>query len=228
MLDLIPSPGKYRTKGVGIVEGSKVKHLAPPSELIKPQMADLFRYMKDKTELTLIRSCVFHYELEFIHPFMDGNGRMGRLWQTLILMSEYPLFEFLPFETLIAKNQRDYYHALSLSDKEGKSTRFIEFMLGILNQSLDGLLEKRIPKPNETQSRLLTHAITNAPIAIASSSENMRFATSIAGFGLLMKQSDYKGTLNKQMVLNLGQTSHNFDPNGYRAEFIQLVTNWNQ
>ena len=80
----------------------------------------------------------------------------------------------------------------------------------------------RYKKPNETQSRLLTHAITNAPIAIASSSENMRFATSIAGFGLLMKQSDYKGTLNKQMVLNLGQTSHNFDPNGYRAEFIQL------
>lgn len=86
----------------------------------------------------------------------------------------------------------------------------------------------RYKKPNETQSRLLTHAITNAPIAIASSSENMRFATSIAGFGLLMKQSDYKGTLNKQMVLNLGQTAHNFDPNGYRAEFIQLVTNWNQ
>lgn len=86
----------------------------------------------------------------------------------------------------------------------------------------------RYKKPNETQSRLLTHAITNAPIAIASSSENMRFATSIAGFGLLMKQSDYKGTLNKQMVLNIGQTSHNFDPNGYRAEFIQLVTNWNQ
>ena len=86
----------------------------------------------------------------------------------------------------------------------------------------------RYKKPNETQSRLLTHAITNAPIAIASSSENMRFATSIAGFGLLMKQSDYKGTLNKQMVLNLGQTAHNFDPNGYRAEFIQLVTNWNR
>ena len=86
----------------------------------------------------------------------------------------------------------------------------------------------RYKKPNETQSRLLTHTITNAPIAIASSSENMRFATSIAGFGLLMKQSDYKGTLNKQMVLNLGQTAHNFDPNGYRAEFIQLVTNWNR
>lgn len=151
MLGLIPSPGKYRTKGVGIVEGSMVKHLAPPCELVKPQMTDLFRYLKDKTELTLIKSCVFHYELEFIHPFMDGNGRMGRLWQTLILMSEYPLFEFLPFETLIAKNQKEYYQALSLSDKEGKSTRFIEFMLGILDQSLAELLERRFQRPNETQ-----------------------------------------------------------------------------
>ncbi|MBK8701938.1 MAG: Fic family protein [Saprospiraceae bacterium] len=151
MTGLITSPGKYRTKGVGIVEGSKVKHLAPPYEQVKPQMADLLRYLKDKTELTLIKSCVFHYELEFIHPFMDGNGRMGRLWQTLILMSEYALFEFLPFETLIAKNQKEYYHALSLSDKEGKSTRFIEFMLGILDQSLAELLEKRTQKPNETQ-----------------------------------------------------------------------------
>ena len=151
MLGLIPSPGKYRTKGVGIVEGSMVKHLAPPCELVKPQMTDLFRYLKDKTELTLIKSCVFHYELEFIHPFMDGNGRMGRLWQTLILMSEYPLFEFLPFETLIAKNQKEYYQALSLSDKEGKSTRFIEFMLGILDQSLAELLERRSQRPNETQ-----------------------------------------------------------------------------
>ncbi len=151
MLGLIPSPGKYRTKGVGIVEGSMVKHLAPPCELVKPQMTDLFRYLKGKTELTLIKSCVFHYELEFIHPFMDGNGRMGRLWQTLILMSEYPLFEFLPFETLIAKNQKEYYQALSLSDKEGKSTRFIEFMLGILDQSLAELLQRRSQRPNETQ-----------------------------------------------------------------------------
>ena len=151
MSGLLANPGKYRTKGVGIVEGSKVKHLAPPYENVKYLMGDLFKYLKDKSELTLIKSCVFHYEMEFIHPFMDGNGRMGRLWQTLILMSEYPLFEFLPFETLIAKNQKEYYHALSVSDKEGKSTRFIEFMLGILDQALAGLLETGTKKLNETE-----------------------------------------------------------------------------
>ncbi|SDC83795.1 Fic family protein [Niabella drilacis] len=151
MNGLIQKPGKYRTQSVGIIKGSKVAHIAPPHEHVRFLMNELFEYLKDKTELTLIKSCVFHYEMEFIHPFMDGNGRMGRLWQTAILMHEYPLFEFLPFETLISKNQSDYYHILSLSDKEGKSTRFIEFMLNIIDQSLAELLENTTKKPNETE-----------------------------------------------------------------------------
>ena len=104
-------------------------------------MKDLFEYLKDKSELTLIKCCVFLYEIECIHPFLDGNGRMGRLWQTLILMQDYPVFEFLPFETLISKNQEAYYKALSHSDKEGKSTKFIEYMLKIIDSTLSELLE---------------------------------------------------------------------------------------
>ncbi|WP_018630398.1 Fic family protein [Niabella aurantiaca] len=151
MNGLIEKPGKYRSQGVGIIKGSKVTHIAPSHENLRFLMNDLFDYLKDKTELTLIKSCVFHYEMEFIHPFIDGNGRMGRLWQTLILMSEYPLFEFLPFETLISKNQNKYYHTLSISDKEGKSTKFIEFMLDIIDRSLEDLLENTAKKPNETE-----------------------------------------------------------------------------
>ena len=146
MKDLIENSGKYRTKGVGIVKGSKVEHVAPPFENVPFLMKDLFQYLKDKSEISLIKSCVFHYEMEFIHPFMDGNGRMGRLWQTLILMEEYPVFEFLPFETLISKNQTAYYHALSASDKEGKSTKFIVYMLSIIDQSLDELLKNTTKK----------------------------------------------------------------------------------
>lgn len=138
---LIHNPGKYRNQGVGIVKGSKVEHIAPPFENIPYLMKDLFKCLKDKSELTLIKSCVFHYEMEFIHPFLDGNGRMGRLWQTLILMQDYPIFEFLPFETLISKNQEEYYKALSQSDKEGKSTKFIEYMLKVIDNSLSELLE---------------------------------------------------------------------------------------
>lgn len=140
MNGLIESAGKYRKKGVGIVKGTIVEHVAPPFENVPHLMKDLFEYLKDSDELTLIKSCVFHYELEFIHPFLDGNGRMGRLWQTLILMAEYPVFEFLPFETLISKTQDEYYKSLALSDKSGKSTYFIEYMLGVIEKSLESLL----------------------------------------------------------------------------------------
>ena len=140
MMGLIDSAGKYRKQGVGIVKGTKVEHIAPPHNNVPYLMNDLFQYLEDKEELTLIKSCVFHYEMEFIHPFLDGNGRMGRLWQTLILMSEYPVFEFLPFETLISQTQAEYYKSLALSDKVGKSTIFIEYMLGVIDKSLEGLL----------------------------------------------------------------------------------------
>ncbi len=150
MKNLIENPGKYRTKSVGIVKGSKVEHIAPPAENLSFLMKDLFAYLKDRSELTLIKSCVFHYEMEFIHPFLDGNGRMGRLWQTLILMNEYPIFEFIPFETLISKNQEEYYNALSASDKEGKSTKFIEYMLQIIDRSLSELLENSTKKLSES------------------------------------------------------------------------------
>ncbi|MCL9809106.1 Fic family protein [Flavobacterium luminosum] len=146
MKGLIENSGKYRTKGVGIVKGSKIEHVAPPYENVPFLMNDLFQYVKDESEISLIKSCVFHYEMEFIHPFMDGNGRMGRLWQTLILMEEYQVFEFLPFETLISKNQTAYYNALSASDKEGKSTKFIEYMLSVMDQSLNELLENATKK----------------------------------------------------------------------------------
>ncbi len=141
MNGLIESAGKYRKQGVGIVKGTIVEHIAPPFENVPHLMKDLFEYLKDSDELTLIKSCVFHYEMEFIHPFLDGNGRMGRLWQTLILMTEYPVFEFLPFETLISKTQDEYYKSLALSDKSGKSTYFIEYMLGVIEKSLEGLLK---------------------------------------------------------------------------------------
>ncbi|HLF45718.1 MAG TPA: Fic family protein [Chitinophagaceae bacterium] len=143
MQGLIKNAGQYRNSGVGIVKGSQITHLAPPAGNVSLLMKDLFNYLKKSNELTLIKSCVFHYEMEFIHPFSDGNGRMGRLWQTLLLMQQYSVFEFLPFETLINKNQKKYYQVLSKCDKQGESTIFIEFMLTILSDSLDELLAGR-------------------------------------------------------------------------------------
>ena len=136
MKGLIDSAGKYRKQAVGIVKGTKVEPIAPPHDNVPYLMKDLFDYLKDSEELTLIKSCVFHYEMEFIYLFLDGNGRMGQLWQTLILRSEYPVFELLPFETLISQSQNEYYNALALSDKVVKSTIFIEYMLGVIAESL--------------------------------------------------------------------------------------------
>jgi len=140
---LIKNAGRYRNSGVGIVKNTRIAHVAPPAGNVPYLMKDLFTYIKKTDEPALIKSCVFHYELEFIHPFSDGNGRMGRLWQTLLLMHQYPVFDFLPFETLISKHQKKYYLALSNSDKQGESTIFISFMLNILSESLDELLTER-------------------------------------------------------------------------------------
>ncbi|HKC68719.1 MAG TPA: Fic family protein [Bacteroidia bacterium] len=143
MNGLIENPGKLRVKNVGVVKGSKVQHLAPNGSMVKGLLKDLFDYLKKDKDLALIKSCVFHYEFEFIHPFMDGNGRMGRLWQTLILMRQYPVFEFLPIEHLIKKRQAEYYAKLSESDKKGHSTPFVEFMLEIIVEALEELLQSQ-------------------------------------------------------------------------------------
>ncbi len=140
MNGLIDSAGRLRSKSVGIAKGDDVTHIAPSGEMLKPLMNDLFDYLKNDEDLVLIKSCVFHYEMEFIHPFMDGNGRMGRLWQTLILKETYPVFEYLPIESLIKERQEQYYESLGRSDKTGESTVFIVFMLEIILESLNELL----------------------------------------------------------------------------------------
>jgi Fic family protein len=143
MQGLLDDAGKLRKKSVGIVKGDDVAHIAPPGDMVYSLMKDLFDYLKNDTDLILIKSCVFHYEFEFIHPFLDGNGRMGRLWQTMILREYSPVFEFLPIETLIKERQQDYYDVLGKSDNQGASTSFIEFMLEIINQALEDLLSSQ-------------------------------------------------------------------------------------
>ncbi|MFZ5953269.1 MAG: Fic family protein [Candidatus Rifleibacteriota bacterium] len=146
MNGLVKNSGSFRTRQVGVLHGTEVKHVAPSHKVIPGLMNDLLNYVLKDKDLTVIKGCVFHYEIEFIHPFEDGNGRMGRLWHTRLLMDENPIFEFIPIEDSIRKNQQDYYKTLAISDKAGNSTAFIEFMLAIIKSSLKETVdETRLP-----------------------------------------------------------------------------------
>lgn len=143
MLGLIDSAGAYRQSGVGVMAGDKVLHMAPPANQINWLISDLFEWLGQTEVHPLIASSVFHYEFEFIHPFADGNGRIGRLWQTRLLADWLPIFRFLPVESLVYKHQQDYYDALNDSTAQTDSAPFILFMLKMIR---DALLSTDIPE----------------------------------------------------------------------------------
>jgi Fic family protein len=136
MKDILKNAGSFRGVNVGVGSSDGVSHVAPPFGVVPDLIRDLFEWLKKSDENLLIKSCVFHYELEFIHPFNDGNGRMGRLWQTVILKSYKELFGYIPIESMIRENQEEYYQVLEKCGAIGESTPFIEFMLDIIYQTL--------------------------------------------------------------------------------------------
>ena len=118
MADLVKNAGHFRTGGVGVFKGSRVVHMAPPAEFVPEHIANLFTWYQKSTAHPLVKSAVFHYEFEFIHPFADGNGRMGRLWHTLLLAEWKEILAWIPVETLVKERQEEYYDALGKADKE--------------------------------------------------------------------------------------------------------------
>ena len=146
MAGLVDEAGGYRNSGVGIYNNQTLVHMAPPASRVSALMADLLSWLASNAVHPLIASCVFHYEFEFIHPFADGNGRMGRLWQTLILSQWHPLLAYLPVESIIRVRQTAYYQALADADNLANSTPFIEFMLQALLDALTEVLAKTSEK----------------------------------------------------------------------------------
>ena len=138
MKDLVRQSGNYRQDGVGVFDGNgNCLHMAPPATRVPDLMADLFHWVKTCKVHPLIYSCVFHYEFEFIHPFVDGNGRMGRYWQTVLLSRWKGIFAWLPVETIVKEHQQEYYNVIARCDAMGESTLFIEFMLGCLLDAME-------------------------------------------------------------------------------------------
>lgn len=146
MEGLVDRPGHWRTRGVGIAKGDVISHLAPPADRVPGLVGGLLDWVKQDTILPApIRAAVCHYELEFIHPFQDGNGRMGRLWHSLILLRYHPVFPQLPVESVIRDRQADYYRVLGQCDKAGKSTAFVEFALEVTLKALLDLAKQHSP-----------------------------------------------------------------------------------
>ncbi len=155
MRGLIPDAGRYRKGSVGIIEGSKIAHVAPQAKQVQRLMSELFAFLRaDRETHPLLKASIFHYEFEFIHPFADGNGRMGRLWQHVLLRAFHPIFEHLPFESLIKENQATYYASLRAADRAGNSTPFIEFSLRMIALSMGEFFEQLKPAPVTNEGRL--------------------------------------------------------------------------
>ena len=156
MSDLIDDAGRYRSGGVGVMaDDGRVLHMAPQANRVAKLMGGLLRWLGGCDEHPLIASSVFHYVFDFIHPFADGNGRMGRLWQTLILTRWNPLFAHLPVESLIHAHQAEYYQALGESTARSDSAPFIEFVLRMIHDALTVITPQVAPQVTPQVERLL-------------------------------------------------------------------------
>ena len=139
--ELIKESGRFRSKNAGVYQGDKLIHMGTLPEYIPELINNLFLWLKKSEEHPLIKAAVFHYEFEFIHPFQDGNGRIGRLWYSLILSKWKKFFAWLPIESLVQKYQKEYYIAINNSNRDGESSEFILFMLKIIKETLIELIE---------------------------------------------------------------------------------------
>lgn len=153
---LVREAGSFRSGNVGVYAGTKLIHAGTPAKYVPDLMKQLFTWLKQSKYHPLVKSCIFHYEFEFIHPFADGNGRMGRLWQSLILQKWKKVFAWIPVETLVYENQNEYYKILQQADRVGDSTKFVEFMLEMIRNAL-----REISNATDVATNVVINVVTN-------------------------------------------------------------------
>ena len=149
---LVKEVGRFRSGNIGVYAGDRLIHAGTPARYVPELVSQLMTWLKESKYHPLVKSCIFHYEFEFIHPFADGNGRTGRLWQSLILRKWNELFAWLPVETLVHENQEEYYRVLQKADNAGDSTEFVEFMLGMIRNALKELRDNQNKGANDANA----------------------------------------------------------------------------
>ena len=209
MQEVLPDAGAFRHGNVGVHKGDKVIHVAPQADRVPALMDDLLLWLKDTKDHPLISSCVFHYEFEFIHPFSDGNGRMGRLWQTLILGKWREVFYSLPIESAIKNNQQQYYDALAMADNKADSTVFIEFMLTVILASM------KMTDPVSDPVKKLVSVMGDGYLSSAQI---------MAKVGLLHKPTFRKNYLLPALKQGVIAMSHPDQPNSPKQKYIRKKT----
>ena len=206
---LVDNTGHFRQGGVGVFAGTQLIHMAPPADRVPYLIKDLFEWLRKSDDHLLIKSCVFHYEFEFIHPFSDGNGRIGRLWQSLILGKLHPVFEHLPVENMVFANQQAYYNAINRSTDAVNSGIFIDFML----QEIYETLKKRQGDSIVTMKATKDVGINEQKVLELLRKNNQITAKEIAGpLGISLRHSERLITSLKQkgMIQRVGSNKNGY------------------
>lgn len=173
MYELTPHPGCFRSQNAGVFSNGSLVHAGTPAKYVSSVMADLFAWLKGTSLHPLISASIFHYEFEFIHPFLDGNGRIGRLWHTLLLSKWRPVLAYLPVETLIMQTQQDYYRAFVASQNKGSANPFVEYMLTALKHTLEPFATKKPERALQAQE-ILAYFDKNPSGTVKELTENLQ------------------------------------------------------
>lgn len=175
MMDgLVKEAGTFRSKGVGVFAGEQLIHAGTPANYVPELMQQLFDWLRKSKLHPLIKSCIFHYEFEFIHPFADGNGRTGRLWHTLILAKWKEFFLWIPIESIIHERQQEYYNAINASNNAGESTIFVTFMLGLIRDILKELAgNSTVENYSTAEDKVIELVIKNGNLSAAKMAEQL-------------------------------------------------------
>ena len=200
--ELIKECGRFRSKNAGVYQGNKLIHMGTLPEYIPELINNLFLWLKNSKEHPLIKAAVFHYEFEFIHPFQDGNGRIGRIWHSLILSKWKKIFAWLPIESLVQKYQKEYYIAINNSNRDGESTEFILFMLRIINETLIELVENK-KTTNKMTDKMTDKNIERVKLLMKYLNQNGSISNKEAQSLLNISEATAKRFLNKLVKENL-------------------------